>query len=54
MSYEARVVLQGASIPSSALNIPAGWKQASMEPKMVAAEGVISFIFFSHKNIQDT
>ena len=45
---------RGASFPTSALNTPAGWKQASAEPKVVAAEGVVSFIFFSHKNIQDT
>lgn len=45
MIYDARVVWREASIPTSALNMPAEWKQASTEPKMVAAEGVVGFIF---------
>lgn len=43
--------LWGAGIPISALNMPVEWEQAGTEPKMVAAEGVVSFIFFLHKNI---
>lgn len=56
MSYDiwSTCGLWGANIPTSALNTPVEWKQASTEPKMVAAEGAVSFIFFLHKNIHDT
>lgn len=53
MIYDAHVVWE-ASIPTSALNMPVEWEQASTEPKMVAAEGVAGFIFLLHKNIHDT
>lgn len=47
MSYDiwGACGLWGANIPTSALNTPVEWKQASTEPKMVAAEGVVGFIF---------